>query len=204
MARTEKNLPQAMRPSGRVGRVFGWVMARLNAGAYRWTVEQARAASPKSFLEIGFGTGHLLKLAIKSLKLERASGVDPSELMVETARKRLKRLAKKTALDIRVGDDTALPEGPFDVIAALHSFQFWSDPDTALKHVRERLAPDGRLILVLRAHGRKAPKWIPNPISRSGNEIAETCAALQRAGFSVAAMQGVSKASQGIVAKLSG
>lgn len=204
MAQARKKLPQAMRPSGRVGRVFGWVMARLNRHAYRWTVAQARAANPKSFLEIGFGTGHLLKTAVKSLKLERASGVDPSELMVETAQKRLKRLAKKAALDIRKGDDAALPDGPFDVIAALHSFQFWSDPDAALGRVRERLAPDGRLILVLRVHARKAPKWIPNPLSRSGNEIAETCGALQRAGFSVVGMQGISKASQGIVARISG
>ncbi len=204
MAQAKKKLPQAMRPSGRVGRVFGWVMARLNRDAYRWTVAQARAANPKSFLEIGFGTGHLLKTAVKSLKLERASGVDPSELMVETARKRMKRLAKKTALDIRMGDDTALPEGPFDVIAALHSFQFWSDPEAALRRARERLAPDGRLILVLRVHGRRTPKWIPNPLSRTGNEIAETCTALQRAGFSVVGMQGISKASQGIVARISG
>jgi ubiquinone/menaquinone biosynthesis C-methylase UbiE len=204
MAQVKKKLPQAMRPSGRIGRVFGWVMARLNRDAYRWTVARARAANPKSFLEIGFGTGHLLKTAVKSLKLESASGVDPSELMVETARKRMKRLARKTALDIRKGDDTALPDGPFDVIAALHSFQFWSDPDAALGRVRERLAPDGRLILVLRVHARKAPKWIPNPLSRSGNEIAETCAALQRAGFSVVGMQGISKASQGIVARISG
>lgn len=189
-----------MRPSGRTGRIFGWLMARLNNGAYRWTVGQLLAANPKSFLEIGFGTGHLLKLAVKSLKLERAAGVDPSELMVETARKRLKRLAKKTALDICRGDDASLPDGTFDAIAALHSFQFWSDPDAALARVRERLAPGGRFILVLRMHPGKAPKWIPNPLSRSGNEIASACAALERAGFAVVGLQGISKGSQGIVA----
>jgi len=196
-----KKLPQAMRPSGRVGRVFGWLMARLNGEAYRWTVEQLRAAQPKSFLEIGFGTGHLLKLAIKTFKLDRACGVDPSELMVETASKRLRRYAKKMTLDIRRGDDAALPDGPFDAIAALHSFQFWSDPDAALSRIRRRLAPNGRFILVLRMHvSRKVAKWIPNPLSRSGNEIAQACAALERAGFSVVGMQGISRASQGIVA----
>ncbi|MBV8976051.1 MAG: class I SAM-dependent methyltransferase [Alphaproteobacteria bacterium] len=176
-------------------------MARLNRDSYAWTVDQLRADNPRSFLEIGFGTGHLLKRAIKTFKLEHASGVDPSELMVETAAKRLRRYAKKTALDIHQGDDTHLPEGPFDAIAALHSFQFWSDPDAALARVRARLTPRGRLILVLRMHvSRRAAKWIPNPLSRSGNEIAEACAALERAGFSVVAMQGISKASQGIVA----
>src|SRR4029077_14385771 len=109
MTRAGKKLPQAMRPSGKVGRVFGWVMARLNRDSYRWAVEQMRAAAPRSFLEIGFGTGHLLKSAMRTFKLARAAGVDPSELMVETAQRRLKRMTKKTALDLRQGDDTALP-----------------------------------------------------------------------------------------------
>ncbi len=183
-----------------MGRVFGWLMAKLNGGAYRWSVDQLKDANPKSFLEIGFGTGHLLKLACRTLKLERAAGVDPSELMVETATKRLKRYRRKIALDVARGDDTALPDGPFDAIAALHSFQFWADPDAALNRVRDRLTPGGRLVLVLRTHGRKAPKWLPNPLSRSGNEIAAACEALERAGLAVTGLQGIAKGSQGIVA----
>jgi SAM-dependent methyltransferase len=201
MGEAAKRLPQAMRPSGRTGRIFGFVMARLNGDAYRWTVEQLRPVEPRSFLEIGFGTGHLLAQAMKGLKLERAAGVDPSELMVETARKRLRRFAKKTLLDIRQGDDTSLPDGPFDAVAALHSFQFWSDPDAALSRIRARLSPHGRFFLVLRVHrSKRVAKWIPNPISRSGNEIAAACNALEAAGFAVIGMQGISRTSQGIVA----
>ena len=121
--------------------------------------------------------------------------------MVETAQKRLRRFAKKTVLDIRQGDDTSLPDGPFDAIAALHSFQFWSDPDGALSRIRARLSPNGRFILVLRMHRpKKVAKWIPNPLSRSGNEIAAACNALEGAGFSVIGMQGISRTSQGVVA----
>jgi SAM-dependent methyltransferase len=189
-----------MQPNGRIGAVFGFVMAQINDGAYRWAVAQLRPFQPRSLLEIGFGTGHLLARAIRTLRLERAVGVDPSQLMVETAHKRLHRFRRHVALDIRHGDDTSLPEGPFDAIAALHSFQFWSDPDAALKRIRERLAPDGRFVLVLRTHGRKAPNWLPNPLSRAGNEIAAACEALERAGFAVTGMQGISKTSQGIVA----
>lgn len=200
MAEPDKRLPQAMRPSGRMGRIFGWLMSRLNRDSYRWTVEQLRTLQPKSVLEIGFGTGHMLALAAKTLRPERIAGVDPSELMVETAQKRLHKYRKKTALDIRRGDDTALPDGPFDTIVALHSFQFWSDPDAALTRIRERLAAGGRFILVLRIHGGRKGRKVPNPLSRSGNEIAAACAALERAGFSVKGMQGISKTSQGIVA----
>jgi SAM-dependent methyltransferase len=200
MGEEAKRLPQAMRPSGRVGRIFGFVMAQLNSDACRWTVDQLRAVEPTSFLEIGFGTGRLLARAIRTFRLERACGVDPSELMVDTTRKHLRRFADRVTLDIRGGDDTSLPDGPFDAVAALHSFQFWSDPDAALARIRTRLAPGGRLVLVLRTHGGKAPEWLPNPLSRADNEIAAACKALERAGFAVTGLQGISETSQGIVA----
>lgn len=200
MSEAPKRMSQAMRPSGRTGRVFGWLMARLNKDSYRWVAEQLRASKPKSLLEIGFGTGHMLALAAKAFQPERLAGVDPSELMVETAQKRLRKVRKKTALDIRHGDDITLPDGPFDAIVALHSFQFWTNPDAALTRIHTRLAPGGRLILVLRIHAKRAGRKVPNPLSRSGNEIAAACEALSRAGFSVIGMQGISKVSQGIVA----
>ena len=195
---TEPKLPQAMRPHGRIGRIFGWLMRRLNRPAYRWTVEQLRAAHPKSLLEIGFGTGDLLSLAAKKLKLSRVAGVDPSELMVETARKRLRRFRRKAAIDLKLGDDAALPkEGPFDAVAALHSFQFWTHPGTTLAHIRSLLAPNGRFVLVLRLHGKR--KTAPNPLSRDENEVSQAIAAAQAAGFVMLGMKGISKSSQGIV-----
>jgi ubiquinone/menaquinone biosynthesis C-methylase UbiE len=188
-----------MRPHGRTGRIFGWLMGRLNKPAYRWTVDQMNAAHPKSLLEIGFGTGHLLELAARKLQLARVAGVDPSELMVETAQKRLKRFRKKAEIELTRGDDTSLPtQGPFDAIAALHSFQFWAHPATTLAHIHSLLAPGGRFILVLRLH-RKGRKNIPNPLSRGGNEVSQAIAAAQSAGFVMLGMSGLSKTSQGIV-----
>jgi SAM-dependent methyltransferase len=190
-----------MRPSGRTGRLFGWIMARLNQRAYRWTIEKLRPIQPKSLLEIGFGTGHVLKLAIYRLKVTKVAGVDPSELMVETARKRLQRYRKKAAIDLKQGDDTAIAaQEPFDAIVALHCFQFWPKPDETLAHLRSLLAPGGRFVLVLRRrYSKKVASWLPNPISRGDNEIADACAAAERAGFVVQGMQGISKTSHGII-----
>lgn len=199
MADAARKLPQAQRPQGRTGKIFGWLMGRLNRPAYRWTVDQLKPASPKSFLEIGFGTGHLEKLVAQTLKPAKIAGVDPLPLMVETAQKRLRRFAKKIAVDLRQGDDTSLPkDGPYDAIAALHSFQFWSDPAKTLSDIRSLLAPGGKFVLVLRLHGRRAKT--PNPLSRGGDEISKACKALEDAGFTIRAMRGISKSSHGIVA----
>ncbi|MGH6871054.1 MAG: class I SAM-dependent methyltransferase [Rhizomicrobium sp.] len=197
---TRQNVSQAARPHGRTGRIFGWLMGRMNAPAYRWTVDQMEAAHPRSMLEIGFGTGHLLQMAAKKLRLAKIAGVDPSELMVETAQKRLRRFRKKAEIDLKQGDDTALPaQGPFDAIAALHSFQFWEHPATTLAHIHALLAPAGKFILVLRVHGKSGARKVPNPLSRTGDEVSQAIAAAQQAGFVMQGMNGLSKTSQGIV-----
>lgn len=200
MAKSQKRLPQAMRPSGRKGRIFGWLVARRNRPAYRWTIAQLAPLAPGSLLEIGFGTGHLLEAAIRQQGVKRIAGRDPSELMVETAQKRLRRLHKTANIDIAIGDDTALPDGPYDAIVSLHAFQFWADPKATLAKLRTMLRPGGRLILVLRRHGsRRAARKLPNPISRGGDEIAATCAAAEAAGFTLVGMGGISKHSHGLV-----
>lgn len=199
MAREGKAFSQAQRPRGRIGRVFGWLMARLNKPAYHWTVEQLRGVKPKSYLEIGFGTGHLEKLVAKKLKPEKLAGVDPSPLMVEMAQKKLRRFRKKIKVELLEGDDTRLPkDGPYDAIAALHSFQFWTHPGTTLAEIRSLLSPGGKFVLVLRLHGKRSK--VPNPLSRNGDEVSAACKALQDAGFVIQAMRGISKTSHGIVA----
>lgn len=200
----EKRLSQAMRPRGRIGRIFGWLMGRANKPAYQWVVDQLKATPPKSLLEIGFGTGALLRMAAKKLKPEKIAGVDPSGLMLETAHKKLRKFAKRKkdriAVELKHGDDTLLPkDGPYDAILALHSFQFWSHPATTLAVLHSMLAPGGKLVLVLRLHGKRAK--VPNPLSRGPDEITAAAHALQNSGFNIVSMKGISKSSHGIVAQ---
>lgn len=187
-----------MRPRGRIGRIFGWLMGRANKPAYRWTVDQLRNTHPQSVLDIGFGTGHLLKLTAKKLKPTRLDGVDPSELMLETAQKKMRKFRKKAEVNLKLGDDTAIPvTGSYDAVVALHSFQFWSHPATTLGQIRSLLSPNGRFVLVLRLHGKRAK--MPNPLSRTGDEVSEAIKAAQQAGFTMLGMNGISKTSQGLV-----
>jgi cyclopropane fatty-acyl-phospholipid synthase-like methyltransferase len=200
----EKRMSQAMRPRGRTGKIFGWLMDRANKPAYRWVVDQLKPAPPKSLLEIGFGTGALLRMAAKKLKPEKIAGVDPSGLMLETAQKKLRKFAKRKkdriAVDLKNGDDTLLPkDGPYDAILALHSFQFWSHPATTLAVLHSMIAPGGKLVLVLRLHGKRAK--VPNPLSRGPDEITAVAHALQDSGFNIVGMNGISKSSHGIVAQ---
>lgn len=195
-------MSQAMRPHGVIGRLFAALMERMNEGAYQWTVDRLHVRQPKSFYEIGFGTGRLLELAAGKLLVQRLRGVDPSDLMVDMASKRLRKFAPRCEIDVRAGDNRSAfwRDEKFDAIAALHSFQFWSNPAETLTNLRGQLAPNGSLILILRSHGRNPPSWLPNPISRSRDEVSSVRAALSNARFAIAFEESIDRASHGLFA----
>lgn len=188
--------PQPMEPHGRVGRVFGWIMEWANQASYRAAVD---LLPPGRILEIGFGTGALVEHLAKG-GATLVAGVDPSELMVDVARKR----NAGRAVDLRLGDASSLPwpDAHFDAAAALHSFQFWAPPEACLAEVWRVLRPGGFVVLVLRHHGG-SPKlqWLPNPISRRVDEPQAAAAALRDAGFVDAAIVGKSGSSVIVTAR---
>ena len=199
----DRDLPQPMRPHGFTGRIFGVVMQWLSGPNYRWVIAQLRPIKPKSYLEIGFGTGKLAEMAARKLRPQRLVGIDPSELMVATTLKKLRRFARKLALDIRHGDDGLLAtlDGPFDAIVATHSFQFWSDPVATLARIHTLLAPKGLLVIVLRPRfSDSVVPWIPNPISKSGDELGGTRKALAEAEFRIVKDETLKTGSYGLVA----
>ncbi len=176
---------QAMHPSGIRGRLFAKLMEWLNAPAYERALALIDPAPEETILEIGFGTGALLLMLAARLSGGLLAGVDPSPLMVQQARKRLMRHYPSVRLDLRQGDDRAIdwPEGYFSHVAALHSFQFWSEPHATFRTIKGVLRPPGQLTLILRSHSRGGPEWLPNPISRTDDEILGTLDALDSAGY---------------------
>lgn len=177
--------PLPMRPAGTAGRVFGVLMERMNTGAYRKALKIMAPRDGQCFLEIGFGTGKLVELLLNAAPDVRVAGIDPTETMVEVARARKAVERAGARADLRVGTASTLPweDAHFDGACALHSFQFWPAPDRDLEEIRRVLKPGGTLLLVLRDHSNGAHSWLPNPASRSGNEVEATLALLEAAGF---------------------
>jgi len=203
MNRTKK-IPQPVRPSGFEGRIFGHLMQWLAAPNYHWVMTQLEPIRARSYFEIGFGTGRLAQLAATRFELEHLCGVDPSELMFKMAKAKLDRFEHKTNVELRLGDDKLIvdwPSGRFDAIVASHSFQFWADPATTLSRLRALLSRKGRLVLVIRRHvSREVIDWIPNPITKSRDELAELRKALVAAEFRVVCDERLKTGSHGFVA----
>lgn len=202
MSTSTRKPPQPMLPTGLGGRIFGSLMERLSEPNYRWVVSELAPSKPASYLELGFGTGRLAVLVAKRITPKRLCGVDPSQLMLDKAARRLKSFRKKIAVDLRLGNDASLPwSDPFDAIVATHSFQFWSDPMATLRRLRALQTPNGHLVLVLRRHGaNSAPDWLPNPIVKCGDELGHTRKALADAGFRILRDEALKTGSHGILA----
>ncbi|HEY0283614.1 MAG TPA: class I SAM-dependent methyltransferase [Rhizomicrobium sp.] len=185
-------IPQPMRPHGFWGRVFCWFMDRRNARAHAFALKRLDMQKNDILLEIGFGTGRLARKLAKAAHEGFVGGVDPSELMLRTAEKRTKKFRKAGRVELKLGDASALPwpDGSFDKAAALHCFHFWKDPAHDIAEVRRVLKPGGLLLLILRAHKKAGPKWLPNAISRSGQEIAGTLQLLANNGFGQTRIEG--------------
>ncbi len=188
----DSKIPQPMRPHGFWGVVFGWFMDRRNARAHDFALRRLDVQKTDAILEIGFGTGRLLRKIAKRALEGLICGVDPSELMLHKAEKRTKKFRKKGHVELKLGEAAALPwaDAQFDKVAALHCFHFWNNPAHDIAEVHRVLKPSGLLLLILRAHKKAGPKWLPNPISRSGQEIAGAFELLANNGFGETRIEG--------------
>src|SRR5512134_3241398 len=89
MAKSELIARQSRRPSGWLGEIVGRVMAFDTAQANHIAVERLALRARESVLEIGCGHGRTLARLARS-PCAFLAGIDPSEVMVRLARRRLR------------------------------------------------------------------------------------------------------------------
>jgi ubiquinone/menaquinone biosynthesis C-methylase UbiE len=107
------------------------------------TASRIAVAADARLLDVGCGTGALLRrLCARQPKL-RCSGLDPSTAMLDRARREL------PDADLKQGFAESLPwpDGTFDLVASCNAFHFFSDPAQALREMARVLRPDGSLII---------------------------------------------------------
>ena len=136
---------------------------------------------PKPWLEIGVGSGRFAQ----ALGIEQ--GIDPSVGLLELARTRgIKVLWGE-------GEETPYPHGSFGTVFLLTTWAFLVEPSVVLRHIRQLLKPDGRLVNgVLDRQGAWAAGYATkggqgHPIHRHARFAthAEVRAATESAGFEV-------------------
>jgi len=170
------------RPTGLLGRAAGLLMAQRSSNRRRntWVVSLLDVRSDDRVLEIGFGPGLAIRELSRIAGEGYVCGIDHSELMVRSARRRNADGIQRGVVDLRLGsvDELRDFDPPFDKILAVNATMFWSEPVARLAELRHLLRPGGVIAV---AHQPRGPGASDETSAAGGVEIA---AALDRAGFS--------------------
>jgi ubiquinone/menaquinone biosynthesis C-methylase UbiE len=102
-----------------------------------------RETRPESILDVGCGTGRLLRKARERWPAARLSGVDPAEGMIEQAR----MLMPEATFSLGAAESLPFPDASFDLVFSTLSFHHWADQQQGLGEIRRVLRPGGRFIL---------------------------------------------------------
>jgi ubiquinone/menaquinone biosynthesis C-methylase UbiE len=94
-------------------------------------------------LDVGCGTGRLLRAAAERWPKAQLFGVDPAAKMIEVARK----LNPHALFHVAPADAIPLPDGSVSIAFTTLSFHHWADQLAGVKEVCRVLRPGGRFIL---------------------------------------------------------
>jgi ubiquinone/menaquinone biosynthesis C-methylase UbiE len=133
--------------------------------------------SPISILDVGCGTGRLLRTASRKWPSEKLFGVDLSENMITQA----KHLAPNISFQIAPAEAIPIPDQTIDLALSSISFHHWKDPQKGLSEILRTLRPGGCFCLA----DQTMPGWLAR-IIRSDTKSKDTInSLLNRVGFTL-------------------
>jgi len=141
---------QFRRPSGPAGHLAGWIMAHRasNRERNRWTVSLLGIESGDRVLELGFGPGVALGLAVQATGPSgHVVGIDHSPAMLAQASRRHRRLVADGRLELHLMTvaEAHAADWCFDRIFSSNVLQFETDALKVLSGLRRILRPGGRI-----------------------------------------------------------
>jgi ubiquinone/menaquinone biosynthesis C-methylase UbiE len=166
-------------PRGFAGRIAGRLMGVANADMERAAIRNLELEGSERVLEIGFGPGVGIRYLVRRLPWGYVAGVDPSEVMLKQATKRIRRFMRLGSIDLRLGDASHLPwpDGRFDAALSVNNVMLWDPLDACMAELRRVVKADGRVSLAV--HG-----WANKPTTGECRDLhAEVTEALWLNGF---------------------
>jgi ubiquinone/menaquinone biosynthesis C-methylase UbiE len=119
-------------------------------------IEAAGLRPDDHALDVGCGPGIAVELATRTVTIGRVTGIDPSEAMLDEARRRTHD-APNVVLEQAAVESIPLDDSSVDVAWALNSLHHWHERAAGLAEVRRVLRPGGRFVVVEQVpHERRA------------------------------------------------
>ena len=145
------------------------MLERMNQSHYEvtgWALSYWEMQEDDRVLDIGCGGGATLHRMAEKVTSGHVTGVDYSDVSVETSRRNNEKNIKSGKMDVLEGSVENLPfaDDSFDKIITVESFYFWPDPQENLKEVRRVLKKGGTFLLVADTYNKDGldPKTLEN------------------------------------------
>lgn len=164
MSLKEKLIRQFAKPEGIGGYFVGWLMSISNRNLSNWAIEKLKPSNGESILEVGYGPGNTFEKVAAKLGKGMLAGIDHSQLMYRTAKKRNQKFLRTGCIILECGsvDSLNYPKHSFDKIYGINVHFFWEEPEWEFAKLKSYLKFGGKLLIVFQ------PRW-----AKSENEIKE-------------------------------
>jgi len=141
---------------GDVGRFDEWGPTYERHWMQRWIMDPVQRSvldmaaqsmpQPRRVLDIGCGTGRLLRQVGARFPQAQLNGVDPADGMINQG---IALLPPGSNIRIQHGtaEELPFPDGSFDLVLSTMSFHHWHDRAQGCREVRRVLTPGGRWVL---------------------------------------------------------
>lgn len=111
---------------------------------HQFVLESVLSGNPKKILDIGFGTGSVIRRIVKNAPEAEVYGVEPSPSMYKVAMRKLKTPVSEGRVKLAMGSSRKIQfEEKFDVIYTSLSFHHWKNQEESIRNVIKYLQPDG-------------------------------------------------------------
>jgi ubiquinone/menaquinone biosynthesis C-methylase UbiE len=148
------------KPSGLLGTIAGLVMRIRPSNRERSmrTLALLEVRPEDRVLEVGFGPGLAIERAAELASSGKVVGIDHSRLMLRQASRRNARAIAAGRVQLLLGPAERLPELPFrfDRVFAINVYQFWDEPVTVLRGLREVMKPGAAIAMTFQPRRRGA------------------------------------------------
>ncbi|HEU5379881.1 MAG TPA: methyltransferase domain-containing protein [Ktedonobacteraceae bacterium] len=159
-----------------------WMQRRLFDPVHSAVLQQAASRfKPASVLDIGCGSGRLLRKAHDFWPEAHLSGIDPAQNMLEVAR----HLTPGARFSIGFGEALPLEDASVDLAFSTISFHHWRDQAAGVREVARVLRPGGSFLLA----DFTFPTWLTWLYPRV-HSAAQMRALFEQAGLDVQAQPG--------------
>lgn len=121
-----------------------WMQSRLFTRVHSAVLDLAAPLPPPaSVLDVGCGTGRLLRAAAARWPDAQLIGVDPAQGMVDGAR----QLTPGATFHRGLAESLPLPDNSVDLVFSTLSFHHWHDQMAGVREIARVLRPGGHFVL---------------------------------------------------------